>query len=73
MVPVSSTSAEVTITKLQMLFATHGIPDHIVSNNGLEFVCEEFRKFTSDNGIMHITSPVSSIIKWIGRACCTDF
>ena len=54
--PVSSTSAEVTITKLQTLFATHGIPEHIVSDNGPGFVSEEFWKFTSGGGIMHITT-----------------
>ena len=32
----------------------HGLPDCIVSDNGPTFTSEEFREFTSANGIRHI-------------------
>lgn len=55
---VSSTSAEITIRKLRTLFATHGVPDQLVSDNGSGFASQEFRSFTQSNGIRHIfTSP----------------
>ena len=37
-------------------FAIHGIPRKIVTDNGPSFVSEEFKLFTNQNGIMHITS-----------------
>ena len=51
---VSSTSAEATITALRLLFATHGIPEQLVSDNGSGFRSAEFKEFTSRNGIKHI-------------------
>ena len=55
---VSSTSAECTISKLQSLFITHGLPSQIVSDNGSGFTSAEFKKFCADNGVRHIlTSP----------------
>ena len=40
-------------------FATHGIPDQIISDNGTGFASEEFKVFIQQNGIIsHIfTSP----------------
>jgi hypothetical protein len=55
---VPSTSAEATITVLRSLFATHGIPEHIVSDNGPGFTSHEFSTFLTQNGVKHIrTSP----------------
>ena len=55
---VSSTSAVCTISKLRTLFATHGLPEQIVSDNGTGFRSAEFQQFTAQNGIKHIfTSP----------------
>ena len=42
---VSSTSAQQTIEKLRVMFATHGIPITIVSNNGPPFASVEFKQF----------------------------
>lgn len=55
-IPVPSTSAEVTIGNLQTLFPTHGIPEQIISDNGSGLTIEEFQKFTSVNGIQHLSS-----------------
>ena len=55
---VPSTSASTTIAVLQSVFATHGILEQLVSDNATGFACEEFREFTSCNGIHHtFTSP----------------
>ena len=55
---VPSTSASATIAVLQSVFATHGIQEQLVSDNGTGFASEEFKEFTSHNGIHHtFTSP----------------
>ena len=45
-----------TITHLRQVFATHGLPEIIVSDNGPAFVSELFSTFLSLNGIHHIKS-----------------
>ena len=53
----SITSAN-TIEKLQIVFATHGLPRKVVTDNGSSFTSEEFRTFMSENGITHVmTAP----------------
>ena len=49
---VSSTSSEVTKRKLTYIFSTHGIPDHIISDNGTAFTSLEFKSFTEAHGIL---------------------
>ena len=53
---VSSTTSSSTIEVLRDLFARFGIPEQIVSDNGAQFVSEEFQAFVRSNGIRHITS-----------------
>ena len=53
---VPSTSSLCTIKKLRSIFATHGIPEVIVSDNGSGFTSSEFREFVSRNGIRHLTT-----------------
>ena len=50
---VSSTSSSVTIDKLRDIFAIHGIPEQLVSDNGSAFTSNEFRAFMENNGINH--------------------
>ena len=55
---VPSISSESTIKILRLLFATHDIPEHLVSDNGSGFTSNEFLVFLSQNGIKHSqTSP----------------
>ena len=54
---VSSTSSEVTIRKLTEIFSIHGIPDHIISDNGTAFTSIEFKSFTESRGIRHTFTP----------------
>lgn len=54
--PMRSTTTTLTIDLLRDLFARHGIPQQLVSDNGPQFVSEEFRLFMKQNGIRHSTS-----------------
>jgi len=54
---VSSTSAALTANKLRVMFATHGLPLMLVSDNGPPFSSTEFHHFVSQNGITHRKVP----------------
>ena len=45
-----------TIHKLRHMFATHGIPETIVTDNGSVFTSSEFQLFMDMNGIRHLTT-----------------
>lgn len=51
----AATSAH-TIQKLRAMFATHGLPEMLVSDNGTAFTSAEFQEFLSNNGVRHLTS-----------------
>ena len=53
---VNSATSNATVEKLQTVFATHGLPEVIVSDNGTAFTSEEFALFVQRNGIRHLTS-----------------
>ena len=54
----SSTSTSETIKVLLSLFARHGQPDKLVSDNGPQFTSDEFKEFMLNCGILHIkTAP----------------
>ena len=52
-VPVSAATSTITIEKLRVIFATHGLPQRIVTDNGTVFTSEEFESFLCANGIAH--------------------
>ena len=54
---VNSTSASQTMDKLRTMFATHGLPVTVVSDNGPPFSSSEFESFTKANGIIHHRVP----------------
>ncbi|KAK8785283.1 hypothetical protein V5799_008352, partial [Amblyomma americanum] len=56
-VPVTTPSADATIPCLRTMFAAHGLPDVIVSDNGPAFVSASFREFLQRNGIKHVLTP----------------
>ena len=51
--PMSSTTASATIQALRFMFATHGLPEAIVSDNGQQIVAQEMKDFLKSNGICH--------------------
>jgi len=53
---MTSTSATRTIEELRKLFTAHSLPEQPVSDNGPQFVTDEFRAFMKSNGIKHIKS-----------------
>lgn len=55
-IPMGSTTASKTIETLQVLFAAHGLPEEIVSDNGPQFIAMEFHRFCLQQGIKHIKS-----------------
>ena len=55
-VPVPAANSYHTATALRAIFATHGLPEVLVSDNGSAFTSIEFRTFFERNGIWHLTS-----------------
>ena len=51
-----STTASATIQQLRHLFASFGLPEQLVSDNGPQFVSEEFQSFLKDNHVKHLRS-----------------
>jgi transposase InsO family protein len=50
---IRATSSEVIIRRLQKIFATHGLPEQVTSDNGSNLVSREFEDFFSSHGIYH--------------------
>ena len=50
-VPESSANSSQTVMALRQVFATHGIPEVIVSDNESTFTSSAFEMFTKQNGI----------------------
>ena len=55
-IPVPSATSAVMIEKLRLLFATHGLPNKIVTDNGSVFTSVEFEDFMQGNGNIHVCS-----------------
>ena len=53
---MSSTTTQATLDKLRSVFARWGIPQQLVSDNGPQFVANEFERFLSLNNVKHIKS-----------------
>jgi transposase InsO family protein len=53
---MSSTTVSKTLNVLREWFSVHGIPEQIVTDNGPQFIAEEFDEFTKRNGIKHVKS-----------------
>ena len=57
-VQMSSTSASATIRALHGLFATHGLPEEIVADNGPQFFGAKMKDFLTANGVrLCLSSP----------------
>ncbi|XP_058027254.1 uncharacterized protein K02A2.6-like, partial [Ahaetulla prasina] len=53
---MKSTTAEAVIAALRHLFATHGLPDTLVSDNGPQFTAAQFEEYLAEEGIRHALS-----------------
>ncbi|XP_058049718.1 uncharacterized protein K02A2.6-like [Ahaetulla prasina] len=53
---MKSTTAEAVIATLRHLFATHGLPDILVSDNGPQFTAAQFEEYLAEEGIRHALS-----------------
>ncbi|XP_062589262.1 uncharacterized protein K02A2.6-like [Saccostrea cucullata] len=56
-IPVKSTTSSNTIEKLRTWFASVGIPEEIVSDNGPQFTSSEFQDFMKHSGVKHTLVP----------------
>ncbi|XP_042150746.1 uncharacterized protein K02A2.6-like [Ixodes scapularis] len=53
-IQIASMSSAAVCQRLRVLFATHGVPDTIVSDNGTAFVSQEFEEFLQRNQIRQV-------------------
>ena len=53
---MNNTNTTATIEILRQLFAVFGLPEQIVSDNGPQFVSDEFSRFIRNNAIKHFRS-----------------
>lgn len=56
-VEIPNMTASHTIKELRRLFASHGLPETVVSDNGPQLVSAEMTAFLKANGIRHVLSP----------------
>ena len=54
--PMNQSTSAATIEKLRQTFATHGLPEILVSDNGTCFTSALFKTFLKNNGIRHLCS-----------------
>ena len=55
---MSSVTSERTVDELRLIFAQHGLPEEEVSDNGTQFISNEFSEFMSKNGVKHSLVPL---------------
>ena len=53
---VTNTTSTGTIEHLRFIFATHGLPEMLVTNNDSVLTSTEHKVFLHRNGIRHVTS-----------------
>ena len=54
---MTSITAGHTINELGLIFAQHGLPEKVVSDNGPQLISNEFAEFMNRNGIKHTLVP----------------
>lgn len=55
--PMKTTTTSAMIDVLRHIFATHGLPEHFVSDNGPQFISAQLAEFFKKNGVNHIRVP----------------
>ena len=51
-----SSTSSVTMEKMRSSFATLGVPEQLVTDNGPSFTSAEFAQFVRNNGVRHVTT-----------------
>ena len=54
--PSAGATSAAVISKMKEIFATHGVPDILRSDNGPQYVSDAFTEFAEEWGFQHITS-----------------
>ena len=54
---MGSTTTVKTISQLEEISITHGLPETLVSDNGTNFASDEMASLMNRNGIIHLCSP----------------
>ena len=54
---MTSTTTERTIDELRLIFAEHGLPEQLISDNGPQLTSEKFARFMRQKGNMHTLVP----------------
>ena len=62
---MTQTTSTATIWKMSEIFAQHGLPDMLLSDNGTNFISEEFAQFLRSKGIIHVKI-VPIVEQWAG-------
>ena len=52
--PMTNTTTAKTVEVLRQLFSSYGLPEEVVSDNGPQFISEEFSDFMKANGVKHV-------------------
>ena len=55
---MKTTTAVKTIEVLRDMIAHHGLPEQLVSDNGPQFIADEFKLFLKENRVKHILSAI---------------
>ena len=53
---LAQTTSAHAIEVLKSIFSVHGIPDHVISDNGPQYSSDGFKAFSKEYGFVHITS-----------------
>ena len=53
---MTDTASEATIQQLYKIFAVHGLPEQLSTDNGPQLVSSEFESFCQSRGIQHTTT-----------------
>ena len=53
---MTTATSATTFDALRVIFATHGIPEVFVTDNGTQFTSAEFKTFVENNRIRHLRS-----------------
>jgi hypothetical protein len=55
-VKMTELSSKYVVSAMKSQFAKYGIPDELITDNGPQYTCQEFREFAKEYGFIHTTS-----------------